>query len=62
MMMRGPLLLILLGAAVCQAEGSVNVGGRGFGDDYEWRSFEDGIKEADVRFLLSLLGGERVDH
>eukprot|EP00128_Syssomonas_multiformis_P008940 Colp12_sorted_trinity150504_noHs@15140 len=36
----------LLAALVAFTSATKNVGGRGFGDDYEWRSLEDGLKEA----------------
>lgn len=41
-----PLAALVLALGEETADGSVK--GRGFGDGYQWRSFEHGIKEAEV--------------
>ena len=43
--------LVLTACILTAAEDSPNtgaVGGRGFGDDYSWKSFQVGIKEAEA--------------
>jgi hypothetical protein len=51
--MRGILvsaLFLVFGCGLITGDGEAQTGkvaGRGFGDDYEWRSFESGIKEAE---------------
>ncbi len=43
-------LVLVCGCGIVTGDGEAptgKVGGRGFGDEFEWRNFESGIKEAE---------------